>query len=104
MCLASDGTKVLVGTLGSDILELATVEKPKGEDGDEEEEASALSISACLSLSVCLGSLSLSDPLSLALSPPTRQAIPKNRNAGQTKKKKDSSPYRTSFSTSLHAT
>lgn len=42
MCLSSDGTKVLVGTLGSDILELATVEKPKGEDGEEEEEVGAL--------------------------------------------------------------
>ncbi|CAM9609602.1 unnamed protein product [Scytosiphon promiscuus] len=38
VCLSSDGTKVLVGTLGSDILELATVEKPKGEDGEDEGE------------------------------------------------------------------
>ncbi len=42
VCLSSDGTKVLVGTLGSDILELATVEKPKGEEGEEEEEASTM--------------------------------------------------------------
>lgn len=43
ICLSSDGTKVLVGTLGSDILELATVEKPSGgDDGEEEEEVSLL--------------------------------------------------------------
>lgn len=43
MSLSSDGTKVLVGTLGSDILELATVEKPKGsEDEDEGEEEASL--------------------------------------------------------------
>ncbi|CAM9107723.1 unnamed protein product, partial [Hapterophycus canaliculatus] len=42
VCLSSDGTKVLVGTLGSDILELATVEKTKGEDGEDDgEEAPA---------------------------------------------------------------
>ncbi|CAM9415834.1 unnamed protein product, partial [Ectocarpus fasciculatus] len=42
ICLSSDGTKVLVGTLGSDILELATVEKPSGgDDGEEEEEPPA---------------------------------------------------------------
>ncbi|CAM9694400.1 unnamed protein product, partial [Ectocarpus sp. 12 AP-2014] len=42
ICLSSDGTKVLVGTLGSDILELATVEKPSGgADGEEEEEPPA---------------------------------------------------------------
>lgn len=43
VCLSADGTKVLVGTLGSDILELAAVEKQKnaeGEDEGEEEEAS----------------------------------------------------------------
>lgn len=45
VCLSADGTKVLVGTLGSDILELAAVEKQKnaeGEDEGEEEEASVL--------------------------------------------------------------
>lgn len=43
ICLSSDGTKVLVGTLGSDILELATVEKPSGGDDGEEEEEVCLS-------------------------------------------------------------
>lgn len=38
VCLSSDGSKVLVGTLGSDILELAAVEKPKGEDGEDDGE------------------------------------------------------------------
>lgn len=44
MCLSSDGTKVLVGTLGSDILELATVEKQKSADGEEEDEEGEASV------------------------------------------------------------
>ncbi|CAM9399079.1 unnamed protein product [Ascophyllum nodosum] len=38
VCLSSDGVKVLVGTLGSDILELAAVEKQKGAAGEDDEE------------------------------------------------------------------
>lgn len=38
MCLSADGTKVLVGTLGSDILELAAVEKQKSADGEDDAE------------------------------------------------------------------
>lgn len=50
LCLSSDGTKILVGTLGSDILELAAVEKQKGEDGEEEgeEEEARMVINAAL--------------------------------------------------------
>lgn len=42
--LSADGTKVLVGTLGSDILELATVEKQKSADGEEEDEEGEASL------------------------------------------------------------
>lgn len=38
VCLSSDCTRVLVGTLGSDIFELAAVEKPKDAEGDEDAE------------------------------------------------------------------
>lgn len=34
VCLSADAAKVLVGTLGSDILELAAVEMPKNLDGE----------------------------------------------------------------------
>lgn len=44
MCLSADGTKVLVGTLGSDILELATVEKQKSADGEEDDEEGEASL------------------------------------------------------------
>lgn len=37
VCLAADGTKVLVGTLGSEIFELAAVEKPNNSEEEDVE-------------------------------------------------------------------